>query len=507
MDKDFKGEFSENIATERLIKNVAKGGMIVFVGSIFGKLLTVLLHIVLSRGLGVADYGLYALAMSIFIIVGKISLLGLPMGVLRFCAYQKGEGDIEKVKGTIFASFSIVIAVSIIISAIFFLFFYFLTVNVLHKANLSPILKIFLLALPFYNIMVMSYFAIRAFKKMNYYVCFRDILKPLLNIIIVLIAFLLGYRLGGAAYSFLTAIILSAIISISALRYIIPELISSIKPVYEVRRLLRFSMPILLIGLSFMLLNQISRIIIGYFEFSDKAGIYNVAATITALIVIFLNCIDAIFAPLISDLYKKREIKRIDTLFKTSTRWVFSLSLPITILYILFSKEIMSLFGADFVNGYIVLIILAAAYLFNAITGSVAFLLQMSGKQDIELFNSIGIVTLCIILNIFFVKSYGILGAAIATGASIALINLVRLIEVKKILNIQPYDRKYLKSLLSAALMVVVYFAIAKIFPIYWPIKIVILLTSYFCILLALRLEEEDRIVLGAIGKKLFSHK
>ena len=56
-----------------------------------------------------------------------------------------------------------------------------------------------------------------------------------------------------------------------------------------------------------------------------------------------------------------------------------------------------------------------------------------------------GLLLLHIALNLFLIPRYGVLGAAIATSISLAVINVVGLIEVKLLIGIWPYRLSYLK--------------------------------------------------------------
>lgn len=495
----------------RLTKVIAKGGFITFTGLLLGKILVVSLHILLSRTLGAHEYGLYALGYSISLVVIRFSLLGLPMGTLRFVASHKGVNDLSRVKGTILSGLLIIAVLSIVCGVSLFFMSDILADCVFHKPGLSPVLKIFSLALPLHNLMVLSYFAMRATRRMVHYVFFKEILRPVLNIAIISMVFIFGYRLKGAVLAFSSSTVIAALLSLNWLRRLFPELASTISPKFEVRRLLRFSMPVLFIGFSYLLLNQISRIILGFFDSSDNVGIYNVAANICILVIMFLNGIDAIFAPIISDMFNKKKGEELDRLFKTGTRWVFSLSLPVALLYVIFSQEIMGVFGPEFALGYPVLIILTIAYLINSGTGSVAFLLQMSGNQDIELINSLVVAGGSILLNIILITRHGIIGAAVATAISIAAINLIRLLEVRILLGIQPYNRSFLKPLLAATGMTTIYVMLfgwgTPSCYICWPIQAIILMVCYLRVLFLLGLEKQDLLILDSIKTKLFDRK
>jgi len=61
------------------------------------------------------------------------------------------------------------------------------------------------------------------------------------------------------------------------------------------------------------------------------------------------------------------------------------------------------------------------------------------------MFNSLGVCFINIVLNYLLIPVYGIVGAAIASGASIIIYVLVILMEVYVLLKIHPYNRNFIK--------------------------------------------------------------
>ena len=60
---------------EQLTRKVAKGGIIVFTGSIFGRGIEFVLHMLLARVLGASSYGLYALGYSVVMIKKGLKII------------------------------------------------------------------------------------------------------------------------------------------------------------------------------------------------------------------------------------------------------------------------------------------------------------------------------------------------------------------------------------------------------------------------------------------------
>ena len=87
------------------------------------------------------------------------------------------------------------------------------------------------------------------------------------------------------------------------------------------------------------------------------------------------------------------------------------------------SNIFLGLFG-EFIIGKNVLILLVISQFITSCSGSVGYILQMTGKQNISI-HYIFSALLNIILNFIFVPKYGITGAAISSLLSMMFRNFV----------------------------------------------------------------------------------
>ena len=117
-------------------------------------------------------------------------------------------------------------------------------------------------------------------------------------------------------------------------------------------------------------------------------------------------------------------------------------SLPIYITLALFPQYLLHVFGAQFSVGHTALAILSLAMLVNVSTGNVTAVLLMGGKSSWNLMNAFGALTINVILNLTLIPRFGMVGAAIAWGASIAAQNLAAVIQVRALLGLRPFGDK-----------------------------------------------------------------
>jgi O-antigen/teichoic acid export membrane protein len=108
-------------------------------------------------------------------------------------------------------------------------------------------------------------------------------------------------------------------------------------------------------------------------------------------------------------------------------------------------------------------------------------------------------------LNFWLIPIYGILGAAMATGASYAVINIARLVEVYMLLRIHPYDTNYHKPFVAgfAVILLSVLLLIFNVSQTIWLFGMVILIIIYFIVLYFLGLEYEDKMIWETIKKRI----
>lgn len=493
--------------TEQLINSIAKGGGITLAGSGIGRIIQFGFHILLGRVLGVTGYGLYALGHSVLQLASEFPILGLNQAVVRFIAIYRRQGKLSHIKGTILSAFFIVAIASIVMAFILFVSSGFISDRIFNDAKLSSVLRAFAIALPFYVLMHMSAHTARGFQRMEYYVAIQKFTWPVTNVLFVGIAFLLGYRLMGAVYGFLASMVISASLGLILIpKRIFPKGLQ-VEPRYDTKKLLRFSLPMIFIGLGQIVLNQTDRLVVGAFMSSADVGIYSAAARIAMQCNFIITAFNMAFAPMIADLHDGLRTRELGVLFKLVTRWIVALTLPIVLILVLFPTPVIMLFGGEFIGGSEALIALAIGYLVNVTTGSVGLILIMAGKQDIELVNVLSMALINVGLNICLIQAYGILGVAIATGLSIAVVNLIRVIEVYKLIGIQPYTLQLLKPLLSAGVVVLLYRLLANStnLDLHWAVWVALCALLYIVILLIMGLEREDKAILRAIRQKLLS--
>jgi O-antigen/teichoic acid export membrane protein len=148
----------------------------------------------------------------------------------------------------------------------------------------------------------------------------------------------------------------------------------------------------------------------------------------------------------------------------------------------------------------------------NSATGSGGLMLMMTGRPYINLFNSALLCVASILLNIYMIPRYGIIGAAGANAFSISAIQLLQLLEVWYLLGMHPYHLDFLKPILSCLFSVLLLTVISHIglntnSLIIIPILSAIFLLSYGGFLWLFKLSPEDYVILDNLRYRLLKQK
>lgn len=487
------------------VQQVAKGSTQMSVGGLVGKAMSLVLQVVLSRTLGPVAYGLYTLGQTVVRFVHKGAGLGLESALVRFGADQLGQGQAAHLKGTLLTSLAFGTGASVLGGVLLFFTADPLAMAVFDDPALGPVLRLFALSLPFMVLIPLLASAARAFHRMAVDARIRSVFLPLFNLAFVAVAFVLGFRLGGAVVAFVLAAATTTGIGAYLLWRIFPDLTSDLRSVYQPGRLLRFSLPMLGAGMMGLLMNQVDRLMLGALATSQEVGIYSAAAILAGQLVFVLQAINASFSPLIADLYHRGHIAQLGRLFKITTRWIVTLTLPACIALVLFAPVFMTVYGPGFQAGAVVLSVLALANLIDASVGSVGYMLQMSDHPHVVLANNIAIAALNVGLNIWLIQWYGMLGAALATGAAIGLVNVVKLIEVRWLLGLQPYEAEYGKPLLAGAAGAAAGGLALMLLPGPWSwiVGLPATFIAYAGVLYSFGVSDEDDIVLAPLRARL----
>jgi len=497
--------------TSSEVTAIARGAGIVMLGTVAGSGLKYFFEFAVARRLGPELFGVFFLALSIFGILEKLCALELTSGMLRFVSLYKGEGNRERIKGTVLSGLRVALVTAAAAAALLFAFSGILSSAVFHAGALSSVLRLMSLGVVFAVATEILVHSLQALGKVEYRVSVRLVFEPALGLVLALVLLRSGGGLPGAALAFVAPAILGAFLALHFARRVFPPLTQKNVPaVSDIGQLLRFSFPLFLAGLLSVFLLQVNPLMLGYFRPAAEVGVFAAALRTSFVLPLVLDAFNAIFAPMIADLTNRRDLGKLEDLFKVVTKWILTVSVPAFLLLAVYGGPILSVWGAGYRKGLVCLIVICAGQFINCATGPVGYMISMSGRTRISLANAGGVLALNLVLNLLLIPRYGILGSAVALSASMAVVNLVRLAEVRWLLKMHPYRWDSLKPLAAGVLALIVAALVRSILPPSdegaWPTLLSALAFSaaYAAVLAALGIGSEEKLVFVRVRQKIF---
>ena len=147
----------------------------------------------------------------------------------------------------------------------------------------------------------------------------------------------------------------------------------------------------------------------------EVAG-YNVSHRISNLLGYLLIVFFTVYGPRYSTLLVQGKIGEVKRLILRNCLVVFIVSLPISILVMYFGKDILAVFGDEYVSGYLSLVILVVGQLLANSVGSAEHALLMSENKRMLLIGLLLTALLSLPLGFLLIKNYGLIGASISTS-------------------------------------------------------------------------------------------
>lgn len=217
-----------------------------------------------------------------------------------------------------------------------------------------------------------------------------------------------------------------------------PNEVRTAQPKFDGATWFATAKPLLFLHVAGMLISQADPAMLGILGEPGQAGLFAVSNRIALLLGFGLAAVNAIAAPLISQLHAKNERRQLQKMLTLAAKGIALFTIPAAIFIVFFGKWLLGLFGDEFPVAYPVLLWLVAGQTVNALAGSVGFILTMTGypatAARIIWVAAIGKM----ILNLILMPLWGALGAAIGTAIMLAFWNLWLWLEVRKKLQLEP---------------------------------------------------------------------
>jgi len=418
-------------------KLAIKGGAGFLLSNVVSKGLGFVFILISSRVLGPAEFGILSLGLSIISVLSSLGSFGLSSAIQRFFS---GEG--EKRREQLFGSVLIVVS----ISALFFsLCLYFfsndISLVIFNEPRLSIVLKVlsFGVALNiFYQILSAVLKAQIKIKQIVLGSTAKNFLRVLfLGIAFIWVRSAIIAVVAGISATFLTLLYIVKCVKRLELKFRFPA-------TTDLKKVIVYSLPLILVGFGYLLSQQIDRLMLGWLTSSTDVGIFSVVSRLALIMGTFHSSLVSTFFPLASQAYRNNEFEKLNETYLFISKWVGIINGLVSMIFAGFGIWILGIFGSAYANevSYQLLLLLSFTYFFGTWVGPTGALLQMSDGQRIEFYNTLLFLVMNIVLDYFFIRWFGLAGAAIGTSLAEITRNIIQIIEIRYFYNLKVLPKE-----------------------------------------------------------------
>ncbi len=202
-----------------------------------------------------------------------------------------------------------------------------------------------------------------------------------------------------------------------------------------------FSAPRALSRIFSVALQRFDIVIVGAIRGPADAAIYAAATRFPILGLMFVQAIQQVMAPRISQFLTLNDRERAQTLYRTTTTWLTLVSWPIYLVSVSFAPLLLGVFGEGYSEASDVVVVLCLAMLVATACGPVDSVLLMGGRSVLSLLNTVLALCVTVGLDLLLIPEYGVMGAAVGWTVGILINNLLPLWQVHRTLSLNPFGR------------------------------------------------------------------
>jgi O-antigen/teichoic acid export membrane protein len=413
------------------------GGLCVGVATALGT------QILLGRTLVPGAFGVVTVAVQVAFVAAAGTRFGMDMAAVRLVAIGRGAKVADHLRSLVDRCAFVAFAASILLAAL-------LAASAPLFGDYDRAIALSALGVPFIALTSVYLGATRGLTQMRQTLYVFWIGQPVVWIIIAGIAIASGGESDAIILAYGASWLVASVAAWALWRREARVFADRAATNEEVRAALRYGLPRAPAALLAQAIFWADLWVLAAFEQGGELDAYSAAARISQVLLLFLTSLNLVFSPFAADLHARGERERLQELFQRSTRWALAATLPLLIVLFVAADDVLAAFSSRFEIGEGALRILLAGQAVNVATGGVAFILIMTGFTGVDLVDNALGLGLLVGLAIVLTAGLGMEGTAAAAALSIAALNLVRLVQVRRRVGIQPYERAYLGLALPA---------------------------------------------------------
>ena len=226
----------------------------------------------------------------------------------------------------------------------------------------------------------------------------------------------------------------------------------------DFKEVFKYCLLIFLSGAASSIILDIDKSMLSSILTVENVAYYSVAVFIAAVIEIPGRAMFQILSPVVADAINKNHFKKLEGLLKKSST---NLVLVASLFFLLINLNLNDFYEMLNQDGYSIgipiVIIVSFGKLYSMSIGCINNIISNSKYYYYTFWFSLFSSILAVVLNIYLITEYGIVGAAYATLIVLIIMNSLKLYLIKVKFNIHPYSRDTVKIIVLSILGFVIF--------------------------------------------------
>jgi O-antigen/teichoic acid export membrane protein len=400
--------------------------------------------LVLTHGLPKTDVGVFFSATSLFLLLTSVGDLGTSTGLVYFLSRARARRTLSEGAGYMRVALPPVMVVALLMAALLIGFSGPIADELSkdHAAQFRGYILVLALFIPATAILNLATAATRGLGTMRPSAVLDQILRPGLQLVLVLAAVLWA---GGGLVTWAWATPYLPVAVAAWLSWKHRYRRASPEPATDAFRPVgafwRFTAPRALAGVAQVAMQRLDIVLVGAIAGFGPAAVYTAATRFLVLGQLAAAAISKAAQPILGEAFTRDEPGAVDRLYKTSTAWLVVLTWPLYLTLIVFADTVLTVFGGGYTDGSAVLVVLSATMLLATGSGMVDMVLMMGGRTSWNLYNVLVAFTVNLTVDLWLIPRTGIIGAATGWALAILAANLLPLSQVSWSLRVHPFGR------------------------------------------------------------------
>lgn len=393
--------------------------------------------------LGKLHYGIVVFVISAGNIMMPLMSFGVQNTLIRFYSKYNSESERDN-----FLLLMLLMPLIVVLPTIVFLYLFYpqITFFILYEnPNLAP----FLWLIPLVGIF-MGYFEIfYAWVKVHFQSVFGNFLSEVVTRVIVLflLFFVSQNRLQKDTFVYSIVAVYGFqcfLMMVYAMRVKRP--VFKFQLPKNTKEIVSYSLFIIASGTVSVMLFDFDKVIIPAYQNISTNAFYSVAVFIAMVIAVPSRAMMQIIYPVTAQLLNENKLEELNVLYKKSAINLQVFGGLIMLCIFLNCKELYQLIPKEYSGGIAVVFLIGLSKFYDLILGNNTAIILNTKYYRWFLFFSIVLIALMIVLYMFLIPIYGIVGAALATLIAVIIYNTIKLLFVFWKMNLFPFTIKTVYS-------------------------------------------------------------